>query len=249
MEKFLLLTEVFCRQQKRFGNMNSLVKSLGVLILLQDRFYNDNFEINISLELSGLVVGVNMLNRNVVDIIDSTFGNYQDLYSTSPLFRFSKSNLRFKSFLYAENINKIFTKDEEINFNKVYLDLYFKKNIKYVFNNWVNCYFYKEKIIFCDNYFFENKVIFQIIINESFSFLMEGDNIFGFCIDIDKYFNGWNDYERNFLIDYFLIINQCDWNSRDDELNVELLKKLLLSYNGFIFNKFIDGLLIEIDYM
>ncbi|RKM31139.1 hypothetical protein D6D62_08835, partial [Moraxella catarrhalis] len=68
MEKFLLLTEVFCRQQKRFGNMNSLVKSLGVLILLQDRFYNDNFEINISLELSGLVVGVNMLNRNVVDI-------------------------------------------------------------------------------------------------------------------------------------------------------------------------------------
>lgn len=78
---------------------------------------------------------------------------------------------------------------------------------------------------------------------------MEGDNIFGFCIDIDKYFNGWNDYERNFLIDYFLIINQCDWNSRDDELNVELLEKLLLSYNGFIFNKFIDGLLIEIDYM
>ncbi|WP_241777233.1 hypothetical protein [Moraxella catarrhalis] len=74
--------------------MNSLVKSLGVLILLQDRFYNDNFEINISLELSGLVVGVNMLNRNVVDIIDSTFGNYQDLYSTSPLFRFSKSKLK-----------------------------------------------------------------------------------------------------------------------------------------------------------
>ncbi|RKM05795.1 hypothetical protein D6D89_09045, partial [Moraxella catarrhalis] len=87
MEKFLLLAEVFCRQQERFGNMNSLVKSLGILILLQDRFYNDNFEINISLELSGLVVGVNMLNRNVVDIIDSTFGNYQDLYSTYPLFR------------------------------------------------------------------------------------------------------------------------------------------------------------------
>lgn len=141
--------------------MNSLVKSLGVLILLQDRFYNDNFEINISLELSGLVVGVNMLNRNVVDIIDSTFGNYQDLYSTHPLFRFSKSNLRFKSFLYAENINKIFIKDKEINFNKVYLDLYFKKILNIFLIIGLIVIFIKKKLYFVIIIFLKIRLFFK----------------------------------------------------------------------------------------
>ncbi|WP_304334412.1 hypothetical protein [Conchiformibius steedae] len=213
--------------------------------------FNDD-ALKINLDLSGLSVCLSNDAAHVkpIDIIDKTVG-YLDVYATTPIMRFSTQTKQLQYFLYTENIENVYFLQADFLLNKkiignLYFDGYLEEGSSIA--NWELAYILKNKIFFISNKIHPVGLeMGKVVISPSLSFLLYQDAMIGLEIDFKTYFsNKWDAYEEIFLSDYLTAVCKANWLAKEDNENIETLKRILTAYKGNVFVSDVNTILMEI---